>query len=288
MSIESWLPAISTNAITSICLVGAIWLSRNWITERLGRSVQHEYNQKLTKFKADLNIDLEKLRQETSRNESSFKSLREGALSNLAQREAILFEKKVEAIEKLWEAKQKLDKGMFVAQTVGVLNWDKIDDNDPPNNDLGIYADVLINSNVNMKDLSTENLQTCRLYLSPLLWAYFSAYQAVILDAYARMALLQNRQPLSLLKAGGTGELLKKAMPEYTKYIDDHGISSYSSLLTSLTEKLLTEIKQELNSKEGDKIALNKAAEIIAEAEQLNSFKAPDVPNDFKTSPPPK
>lgn len=288
MTVASLIPAISSSILTSLFFGGVIWLSRKWISERLGRSIQHEYDQKLTVLKASLASDLEKLRSETVKYESEVKSLREGALSNLTQREAILFKKRVEAIECIWAAKQKLDKGLFLATTIGVINWERVGENDPPSEALSEIADLYLRSGSNLADLGSDNLQTCKLYVSSLLWARFEAYQAIIIDAYARMTLLQKKQPLSLLNTDGVTDLLKKAIPECTQVIDEYGVSIFSSLLKALGEKLLIEMRAELNSSEPDEVTLRKAADIIADAQKLNPIKLPKIPEEFRQSPPPK
>src|SRR5208283_2959814 len=53
--------SILSGGAAGACLV---WLLRNWISERLKQSIQHEYSQKLETHKAELNARIQALQHE--------------------------------------------------------------------------------------------------------------------------------------------------------------------------------------------------------------------------------
>jgi len=65
---------ISSASVSSLLAIAVVWLSRNWLSERLKRSIEHEYAQKLVAhksiLKAENDVALERLRASISQNQS--------------------------------------------------------------------------------------------------------------------------------------------------------------------------------------------------------------------------
>ena len=56
----NWLPAITTTGVFAV----ALWLCKKLIATRLTKSVEHEFNEKLEKIRADLRASEELLKAE--------------------------------------------------------------------------------------------------------------------------------------------------------------------------------------------------------------------------------
>lgn len=275
---------LSSVGLSTVLIGGILWLSRNWVKERLAQSIQHEYDTKLAEQKAGLEKELETLKSELDFNKQKVENIQNGALTNLTAREGILYTKKVEAVEDIWEAKQKLDKGIICSMMVSCLNWNTIGDNEPPNPALKEFATTVFNFDI--ADLKSKNLDTSRLYLDPMIWAYFTAYRAIITDSVMRMSMLKSGLPLSIIKKEGVPEILKKALPEFSDLIDKSGVSCFNSLLSYISDKLLETSRDFLNGHISDAKTIERASEIIKLAETISESQVPKPPENFGDTPP--
>lgn len=85
---------LKSTAISSFCLLSTAWIFRSWIITRLTNSIRHDYDKKLASISANFNRNLEFVKAELVKNQSNLSDLKNGALTNLTQREAALNEKK--------------------------------------------------------------------------------------------------------------------------------------------------------------------------------------------------
>jgi hypothetical protein len=98
--IETLVSALASNVLIAlgsggVVSVAIIFLARNWISERLKQSIEHEYAEKLETFKAELkaqqDVALEKIRSVHSLAATSFVESRKAAQ-----------ERELQAIETIW------------------------------------------------------------------------------------------------------------------------------------------------------------------------------------------
>ena len=86
MELIPWLPALTTTGL----LAAALWLGRELISNRLTKSVQHDFDKKIESVRADLRASEERFKAELREKEAEIAALRSGALSVLASRHAAL------------------------------------------------------------------------------------------------------------------------------------------------------------------------------------------------------
>jgi hypothetical protein len=99
--IGKWLMDVLANAVVSSLLVAALaFLFRNLIVERLGRAVAHEYAARLEALRLQNERVLEALREARAERES----LRGLAFSALSSVHSATLERRINAIELLWQA----------------------------------------------------------------------------------------------------------------------------------------------------------------------------------------
>jgi hypothetical protein len=115
-----WVPAISTTTMLAIVL----WLGRNLIITRLTNAVKHEYDEKIESFKASLRKNEETFRADLKAKETQIDALRSGALSGIVNRQAVLYERQLNAVEKLWEAVIFLSSAKYVSQFMASVKFD--------------------------------------------------------------------------------------------------------------------------------------------------------------------
>ena len=94
MSFLDWVPAISTTALLGF----ALWLLRSVISTRLAKSVQHEFDSKLEALRTNFRKNEESFKADLRAKETQIEALRSGAMAGLANRQAALDKRRIEAV----------------------------------------------------------------------------------------------------------------------------------------------------------------------------------------------
>ncbi len=108
-----------------------------------------------------------------------------------------------------------------------------------------------------------------RPYISDLVWALFSAYEATIYGAIAKIFALKQGFSVDILKTDHTVDMIKVALPHHIEYIEKFGSSVGEYLLDELQSTLLNELKKTLEGKEDDKESIARAAAIMEESKRV-------------------
>jgi hypothetical protein len=173
MCIEHWIPTI-TSTIASTSVLGIVlFLSKNLIINRLTQSVKHEYDSKL----AELNALLEDEKKE-------LQSIRDFVFNNLQQRQSLLYEKQLKAVDSIWEKTCKLSQGEMLCELVsGMVS--KYDISKTIESNLMLQESFKIFSQtVNLKEMFSVKTPTLQPYLPELLYSYYKAYAQLLCIMY--------------------------------------------------------------------------------------------------------
>ncbi|MCG7988843.1 MAG: hypothetical protein JAY80_15940 [Candidatus Thiodiazotropha lotti] len=258
--ISDWLPALTTTTLFG----GAVWLARSLISTRLTNSVKSEFDKKL-----------EVLRSELKSKEAQIESLRSGAMSGLITRQGALYQRKLEAIDQVWSAVKELDKAKHISSTMAILKFDacaKASTTDPK---FRIFIET-IGGNFDPGTLNLSGAAVARPFLTPLAWAYYSAFSAIIMSAVNKMQILKIgvEDPEKLLNSEYPNKLIKTVLPSRSEYIDSNDDSVHHYLLDEIEQLLLLELKNIQDGKEDDRDNAYRAAEITKEVENITSEMA--------------
>lgn len=111
MIIIDWIPSLLTTSV----FAGILWLCRQLIITRLTNAVKHEYDAKLESLKAEIRSK-----------ESDIQALRDGALSGIINRSSVLYERRLKAVEELWETVTSLASAKNISSKLALLNIEAI------------------------------------------------------------------------------------------------------------------------------------------------------------------
>ena len=122
------------------------------------------------------------------------------------------------------------------------------------------------------KALDLTGAAKARPFLTPMVWAIYSAILAVVFHGVMRWWVLK----------GGLGEkdfadneaiqkVVVAALPHYSEYLEQHGPSVYNYVLEALDARLLEEMQKMLTGVENDKASVEQANEIVRQASALQS-----------------
>jgi hypothetical protein len=253
-----WIAAISTTSL----FAAALWLSRNLIFTRLTNSVRHEYDTKLENLKADLQAKA-----------SQIDALRSGVLSGVTTRQAAIFQRRLAAIEQLWDAVVSLGPAKSVSAWMAVVKFEAAAKEAAKNPRFREMFSMI--GSIDLNSLPTDQALRTRPFVSPLVWAYYSAYQAIVLHAVVRLIMLKNGiDMVEVIDTKNVTELVKVALPHHVQYIEKYGPGAFHYLLEELENNLLAAFQLMLKGDESDQDTLEKAAAIIKKSETLMDTNA--------------
>ena len=254
-----WLPAIFSTSGLAVVL----WLGRNLIAARLTKSVEHEFNIKLEEIKAEQRRSEESLKSELRAKEAQIAALQSGALTAMASRQQALDRRRLESIDQLWASVMALAPARTIATIMVSIKFEEAAKEAERNPQARKLFETM-SFGMDPKDLDTSSAQKARPFLSPVVWATFSAYMAVCMHAAMRMMVLRyGMGAKDFADNDSIKKLIVASLPHYKEYIEEHGPAVYNYVLDALESKLLQDIQSMLKGSEVDREAIAQAAEIV-------------------------
>lgn len=254
-----WLPAITTTGGFAI----ALWLARNLIATRLTKSVEFEFNTKIEEIKTEQRNSEERLKSELRAKEAQIAALQTGALSAMASRQQSIDKRRLEAIDQLWASFMALTPARSTAIAMTSINFE-VAAKEAERNPQARKVFETMSFGLDPKNLDTSSAQRARPFLSPAVWATFSAYSTVCLHAAMRMMTLRHGWGANVLADNNPiNKLIVAVLPHYKEYLDEHGPAVYNHVLDALESKLLQDIQSMLTGTESNKEHLEQSAEIL-------------------------
>lgn len=249
---------------TTMLFAGVLWLTRSVISTRLTNSVKNEFDSKLEVLRSELNAK-----------EAQIESLRSGAMSGLITRQGALYQRKLEAIDQIWSAVKELDKAKHISSTMGILEFETCAKESATNPNFRTFMDT-VGGSFDPKSLNLSGAALARPFITPLAWAYYSAFSAVIMSAVMKMQVLKvgvdNAE--KYLNSEYPNKLLKTVLPSKSEYIEKHGHSVHHYLLDEIEELLLFELKNIQDGNEDDMDNAKRAAAITKEVDNITGEMA--------------
>lgn len=250
-----------------------IFVGRNWIKASIERGVQHGFDTKLEAIRADLRRSEEELKSELRLKESQISALRDGVLSGRAQRQVLLDKRRLDAVERVWTAINELAPFKGVSAFMAVINFDEAAKEAPRDPKVRQFFETIARNQV--PDITTfkNSARDEQPFVSQLAWAYFSAYQMIVLSAYMRAKVLELGldNPGKLLNNENLKNILKAALPHQSEFIDQYDPLAYHYLLDELEKSLLAELQKMLRGEDQDEAGLAHAARIMNMVEKINA-----------------
>jgi hypothetical protein len=257
--------------LPTLALAAILWLSRNLIKTRLVNSVQHEFNLKLESIRSDFRQREEALKADIRAKEVDIAALRSGAMTAMASRQIALDNRRLEAIDQLWSAITALAPGKGISALVTPLRLEVVAKQAAQNPQFRELLNAMSGGFDLKKVHFFSGSQKARPFVSPMAWALYSAYAAIILQAVLWLHIAKSGvAPKDYVSSEEINKLVKTALPHHTEYIEKYGDAAYYFLLDELENRILEEFRRMLAGEEADKASIEKAAEILKLSTQVS------------------
>lgn len=272
--IISWL---SESTIATSSIVGIVsFIAGTYFKAKIEKSVQHNLDKELENLRSDLQLK-----------SGQINALRSSVLSGMTMRREALDKRRLAAIEKLWAAVIGMGAYKLLSRFASRFEMDAAMDSAAKQDAEGEKTRQLADHLWKMSGLDTApeipRADTERPFLSPMAWALFSTYRAILTLPIAQFSVLRTGAPPKLLKdPSPTLDLAKLALPHQAAFIDQYGVASLDHLVDEIEEKLLALLMSNLVDPTSDKESITQAASIIEAVEKAASAQADEIDFPFK------
>jgi hypothetical protein len=273
--LEALFVTLAVNAIIGT----GLFAGKNWLKARIERGVQHRFDQRLEQLRTELRNTEEQFKGELRTKESEIAALRDGVLSGRIGRQALLDKRRLDAVDRLWAAFTALAPYRNVAQMMGVINLEEMQKQpaDSPNirKFFGMIGAVAGQPKPADYPATVE-----RPFVTPLAWAYFSAYSTIVMLSFGMAKAFENGiyDFPKYIKGENVKNLLRTTLPHFSNLVDEWNINLYYLFLDDLEEKLLVELQNMLAGKEQAQSDIELSAAILSAVRAASADKTASEP----------
>ena len=195
--------------------------------------------------------------------ETELAALGDQVMTAMASRQVALDKRRLEAVDQIWSAVTALAPAKSISMFMSILKYDNAV-KEAARNAKFRETFALMGSGFDIKKYESGNSSKARPFVSPMAWALFSAYQAILLYSVSKLNILKiGIDNQNILDIDYISKLVKAALPQYEAYIDKFGDGAYHYLLDELETRLFDKVRMMLAGKEADKESIERAAEIL-------------------------
>ena len=273
MELTTFLVTLFSSAGASAALSGAlVFLCRNWISERLHQSIKYEYDLKLAHFNNELKAESEKnvlLLRSSIENEAEKIRL---ANASISQTQKYSIEKKLSAIETLWEGVLAARKNVPVIMNfINILTEDEYSSMKDHRDFQAMVGEISPEKITKMYEDNVGSRERVRPYVGEYTWALVSTYQAVILRAAILVQMGQeDSKKLNWHKDSGIRQLLNSSLSKSeVEDFDNTKISKVNWIQRKFEFKILAAMQVVISGEQFSEEALEQAQRMEEKVQQL-------------------
>lgn len=263
--------------VGSSLLVLAFWLTRQLLITRLTKSVESEFNKSLEKYRAELRSSEEHLKAALKSRENDIAVLRSSAIASLANRQTKLDDRKLEAVDNIWSAVVELAPAKFTSSIMGTIKFEEMAEAAVIDKRLREVVGT-IDKSFDLKNFKHKvSPEKSRPFVSPMLWASYSAYSAIIMQGVMRAyAITTGLGARDFVDNAKVSALLKSVLPHQAAFVDKFGPGAYHHLLEEIEAVIIKEIHLTISGADSDEASLKQAAKILELSSSLQAQTSMD------------
>lgn len=262
-----WIPNQPVDWMPTAIVGALMFLSKNVILNRLTKAVQHEYDIKIEAFRADL----QKAEQKISANEKKIEIASSHAISGYSQRQWALYQKKLDAAEKLWGTVVKLGSIQNISLMLGYVDIQATIKNLNQQRTSKFIASMwsVFSSEIESGVMKCTDAENARIFLPADILDLFDAYVG-ILSYYVlilKMLHLGSENVIETKTADLVG-LTKRVLPESADHIEQYKEECFFALAPVLKSKLRLKLIELIGDDAADSHATMRGVDIFRKAAQ--------------------
>jgi hypothetical protein len=205
-------------------------------------------------------------------------ALNASAMSARSGRQALVEKRRLEATERIWAAAVRVSSQAIVPRMLENFNLEEVLKTKGADSEkvtkLFKFLDDAFRVTVFIRTPGQTATMEERPFVSAGVWAYYSAYSAVILNALLLVSALSQDLERNYFKFDSIRDVVKQALPHHAANIDEHGITYCYMCASELLDNLLAAVQSDLEGKVRDANELRRFADIQKAVAQLNDENA--------------
>ncbi|GLQ98794.1 hypothetical protein [Dyella mobilis] len=264
----SWLSNILGSAATAIFLIGIlVWLCRKWIGERLTTSIKAEYDVKLAQLNSDLRKAEDELKATQADLSASTAAVREASLAARSHRSACLYEKKLLAVDNVWDAARVLREAGAVCAFVWRLKFDEAAREAERSAQFRRVFEVF---DYDTTELNRHNASSAQPYISSDAWKCFEAIRVITMHGVTRWIVLKTGcSENELVSVEKVIQTVGEMFPDLKGYMEQYETAGFVQVITELQARLLNQLRAEVSGNHEDHDTVTRAAAIAVDVEMV-------------------
>lgn len=233
----SWLLSVAV----STGLIGAIaYFLRDALGGFFAKAIEHRFERKLEKFKADIR-----------NNEKELEQIRSFLVSSRRERDSAIQSRRLEAAEMLLRARHALAQLSMLVEYMKVLNTEQIL-NEAADPKIAEFVDLLVKPfdiDEKLKQLGSIDKTYPRLYLSEKSLKAFDAYESIILNAAMMMKFFTINLPKKgrFIKASNLSKTIIELVPPSKEGFEKFGEGYAYHWATYFHDEILRALRHEIS-----------------------------------------
>ena len=255
------LELILSSVGSAALVAAALWLGRTWIKERLTASIRLDTERDLTKLKSDLD-----------RASQRIKDVALAGISANAQVEGALLERRISAVNKVWESVLSWQAVSVATMIVSVLSDEWLKENASHAGTKSTFEQLLKNADhLNFMKKQNET-ELVRPFLSEQIWALYAAYHSFLSARLVKASLfaIPGIDHAEALSRFNERDLVQKSAPaEIFAAYEKNPYVGTEPYLRYLREAMLMQFREFLSGERAGNLAAQDAAKILQAAEDL-------------------
>lgn len=268
MDWSNWFPAITSSAVLLILA----YLARDLIKSSLAKGIQYKFDKEIEELRTILRQNEETFRSDLRAKELEIVALREGALGGLANRQALLDKRRLEAVERVWSAVVDLMAAKGVAATMSMVKFE-VSAKEAARNSQFREIFKIFGKSYDLENPPENVAKYEQPFVTPMAWALLSAFQAVILYAVVQAKVLEIgvEEAPEFFNDDGVKAVLKAALPHQSEYIDRYGTAGFYNLLDEIEKNLIAELRNMLEGADIDEASIEQSANIMKAVKKVSA-----------------
>ena len=255
--------------IVVVVLCNVVWplvffATKRWIQATVDGRVKQKFEEKIEEFRSEIRKSEELLKSTLRSKEADNSALLDALLSGKAQRQVLLDKRRIEAVERLWNAVIALAPYKQISSVMAVMDFAYLSGH---SDDENVRNMVKAFTSGEIPKWSADNdPRNEQPFVSSIAWAMFAAYQSIVHSAFLRAKLVETgmRDIDKALDSDRIKRLVLAALPHQSAFIETHDIGAYYYLLEDVENALLLELRKMLEYRDVDETGGEQAARILA------------------------
>jgi len=261
----------ATGLLWAVIIVGAPLL-KIYLERVIGESVRAEFEKEIEAVRAEHKRSLSLLEAEVRAREGDVAALRSGVLDASTKRRTALLDRRIKAIDELWASFRSQKRAAVVVGFLATLNLEAIEKMEDKAKRGQLFSTFALDPTEFVKGHIPGD--AAQPFVSPMAWAYFSAYQTLTSVAVSYAYCVKTDTFPEFFDKPKIINLFNEVLPERAKDIEKSGWSTVFRFMDEIEAKLLVEISRMLDGKEDDEAHVNRADEILRRARETTTSKS--------------